>query len=660
MDSKDAKDAKDIDTPYERSLMLGYNQTYIVLEKDREEQGNEVLFRCGNWCYRGLVQFNGIRISTEEVPVLIPALQKQQGSLRYYCTSKSMPADSVFSKPAQYMEDAMEFIAHEISSDETDKELRKMASVFPWIDDDRAPTYFEMALSQVPDYMDKVSLIASKTYTRGLIIISIYYDRSIYFLLSAGEGDQPLLDVRFPDVSKHGQGLHINSYTDNVFGYKKLTLWHIVDPEPFSIRKDFPKLKTINVSTSNYEQTYCIMKSAWDNKTNQLSIHHDALFRFGSWCYAGRVQLTATIGLHDVPFVIPALRMQQSRLDYYCDVNQVPVTSPFAAALGYIHKITPSIEQHILRSEDTLKALIDRLSNMGLGESVSKWLEGDSAHSFFEFKLSPDQELATKLNNIEMIVTKAYYPSGIVTMTIFFQATVYVCVLEAAGENPLLDSRFPDISGKGRGYQLEAFGDGTEDWPELRKVSIWQTIGALEQEFKDKAASLADAKRATDERVAARELSADELRDTNDEAAGAKDVADRSAAAGPSDAKHSEAEAKRADDASPVATAHHHAHHAHQHAAVAEPAADDKLAAPSTGSPAKPLAGDKAAAEALFLRPKQALPHHLPKLDSLSHKLDDIRKTMGDNGLKAPWDLKGRPLGGGLGPLDSPGPLGKK
>lgn len=89
-DSKDVKDAKDIDTPHERSLMLGYNQTYIILEKDREEQGNEVLFRCGNWCYRGLVQFNGIRLTTEEVPIIIPALQKQQGSLRYYCTSKRL------------------------------------------------------------------------------------------------------------------------------------------------------------------------------------------------------------------------------------------------------------------------------------------------------------------------------------------------------------------------------------------------------------------------------------------------------------------------------------------------------------------------------------------------------------------------------------------
>lgn len=72
--------------------MLGYNQTYIVFSQDKDDErrteGNEVLFRCGNWCYRGLVQFNGLKLCTEEIPVIVPALQKQQGSLRYYCTSK--------------------------------------------------------------------------------------------------------------------------------------------------------------------------------------------------------------------------------------------------------------------------------------------------------------------------------------------------------------------------------------------------------------------------------------------------------------------------------------------------------------------------------------------------------------------------------------------
>ena len=48
----------------------------------------------------------------------------------------------------------------------------------------------------------------------------------------------------------------------------------------------------------------------------------------------------------------------------------------------------------IERSEETLTALISRLTAMGLGESVSRWLEGDSADSFFEFKVAPDLALS--------------------------------------------------------------------------------------------------------------------------------------------------------------------------------------------------------------------------------------------------------------------------
>lgn len=43
---------------------------------------------------------------------------------------------------------------------------------------------------------------------------------------------------------------------------------------------------------------------------------------------------------------------------------------------------------------------------------------------------------------------------------------------------------------------------------------------------------------------------------------------------------------------------------------------------------------------------KQALPHHLPKLnDSLAGRLESIRSAMGEEGLHAPWDLRGKPLG---------------
>ena len=68
-------------------------------------------------------------------------------------------------------------------------------------------------------------------------------------------------------------------------------------------------------------------------------------------------------------------------------------------------------------------------------------------------------------------------------------------VAEGGEENPLLDSKFPDVSAKGRGYQLHSYPEGVPGWDQLRKVTIWQTVSALEEEFKDRAAQLGEAKR---------------------------------------------------------------------------------------------------------------------------------------------------------------------
>ena len=76
-------------------LNEGYNQTYLIFPpSDSDEEKNvsnssarDVFFRCGNWCYRGPIDFNGVAVGTSELPVLIPTLQRQQSSLRYYCNA---------------------------------------------------------------------------------------------------------------------------------------------------------------------------------------------------------------------------------------------------------------------------------------------------------------------------------------------------------------------------------------------------------------------------------------------------------------------------------------------------------------------------------------------------------------------------------------------
>jgi hypothetical protein len=78
------------------SMSGGYNQVYIIMNREAgndskssndEDSNHEVFFRCGNWCYKGMVQFNGLTMGTADLPIIIPLLQRQQGSLRYFCNS---------------------------------------------------------------------------------------------------------------------------------------------------------------------------------------------------------------------------------------------------------------------------------------------------------------------------------------------------------------------------------------------------------------------------------------------------------------------------------------------------------------------------------------------------------------------------------------------
>ncbi|CAM9509147.1 unnamed protein product, partial [Phaeothamnion confervicola] len=352
-----------------------------------------------------------------------------------------------------------------------------------------------------------------------------------------GEGDQALLDIRFPDVSQHGQGICVASYSegnkeaedDDGSGgpggrgggggsggedrprYRKLMLWHVTPAMPGKPPRR-PASAVTSVSSSSYIQTYVVMqpnkgsgiRSAGDGPagggggSNAINVNYrDVLFRFGSWCYCGTVQLTPRLALADLPHIIPALRMQQGRLDFLCDVAQVPIKSPFAAPLKLMQSLAPLMEAEVLGSEAVLSELMSDLGAMGLSDSVEDWLEGDSSNSFFEFTTAPDENMDESLRNVDLIASKSYSPQGVVTITVWFQGAYYVILQEGAKEQPLLDSRFPDVSGKGRGYQVRSCPTGTDDWPSLRKVSIWQTTAAMQKELQGKSGGPAAGEKAT-------------------------------------------------------------------------------------------------------------------------------------------------------------------
>ena len=248
------------------------------------------------------------------------------------------------------MADAQAFAGAELASEHVEAELAKWVQVFTWMEDEPQNTYFELNVDAdvLPPCMERVALIASKTYARGLVFILIYFEAAFYIVVQSGEGDQPLLDVKFPDVSSHGQGVHIASYRDKASMWRKLTLWHSLASEVPRAVADAP-VKTADLSTNSYVQMYMVMKRAdraggggRGRRRRRAraggAAYRDALFRFGSWCYSGAVQLTPSLGLGDIPHVIPALRMQQSRLEFMCDVAQMPRRSPYTKPMECVRR----------------------------------------------------------------------------------------------------------------------------------------------------------------------------------------------------------------------------------------------------------------------------------------------------------------------------------
>uniref|UniRef100_A0A7S3NQS8 Uncharacterized protein n=1 Tax=Aureoumbra lagunensis TaxID=44058 RepID=A0A7S3NQS8_9STRA len=490
--------------PSDSILKGAYNQTYIICKRDTMEEENSkedsgdndyqerrVMFRCGNWCYTGNITLDASILTLGDLPKAIPALQKQQNRLHYYCNASSVPRESPFYDCLSYINAGTEFFARELGCDDILAEVARRAKEDTWIEDDAKNTYFELQANQVPKYMHQVALAASKTYCRGLIFITAYFESRFYAVICDGEGDQPLLDVKFPDVSRPGGGVHLRDYYDD---YTKLTLWHslthtiVTDSKETvsSLQKQTEKKKkrTTNLSSQSYVQMYIILRAIADEPDKPpITPHHDVLFRFGSWCYSGSVQLTPELDLGSVPHIIPALRMQQARLDFLCDVNQMPTNSPFTKSMAYLCRIAPLVEIELAKAEDTLQKLILQLAAVDLGGTIATWLEGDGNRSFFEFQLEPsEKDIQSHFRNVEMVATKSYGAAGVVLISVLFNNTLYVTVADNATEQPLLDSKFPEVATKGRGYLIASYPDGVQGWPELRKLSVWQSSIALEAE----------------------------------------------------------------------------------------------------------------------------------------------------------------------------------
>ncbi len=190
-------------------------------------------------------------------------------------------------------------VISELSSDETLHKIASLSTKHDWIENDRV--YFEL-VGQTSHLFEDVKFICSKVYayTKGLIFNTIYFEGTIYVTLQDLEGQQPLININFPDVSLEGEGEVISLLDEKNSPWVKLSICQVKPAVFANLQNDKDAVK--DLSSDSYVQCYCILKSK-DGSDNR-----DVMFRFGSWCYSGIVELAPALAKEDLPFLVPALR----------------------------------------------------------------------------------------------------------------------------------------------------------------------------------------------------------------------------------------------------------------------------------------------------------------------------------------------------------------
>jgi hypothetical protein len=88
-------------------------------------------------------------------------------------------------------------------------------------------------------------------------------------------------------------------------------------------------------------------------------------FRFGEWCYQGRLALSDVIQLQHLPTLIPGIQRQQDKLKFLCSREKVPVTCPFTCALQFISQASQTMMPLVMQAESSLQRLLEMMKKMG-------------------------------------------------------------------------------------------------------------------------------------------------------------------------------------------------------------------------------------------------------------------------------------------------------
>ena len=332
-----------------------------------------------------------------------------------------------------------------------------------------ASEYFELQLSEGNLAFKNIELAASKIYVRGVIVIMIYFDGTIYTTLVDGQGDQPLLDIAFPDMSKKGGGFQIGTFDHPHFF--KLCVWQ-------GVPRSMPKFKHGNnkiedtksytqktekiaqdsavdpASTiSNFGQTYIVFKheNVLSPSNHSVEIRtgtaHSAaergvFFRFGSWCYSGRVDLGIEhegLTLDKVHTIVPNLAKQQENMVFCTELKTLCKSSKTYQSLLRLEIAAA----YVIEQMPHLISEMERLHKLLASQGQRPWIDDDNVNIYFELQLT--DEGALPLEEVEAACGRVFI-KGILVSVVYIANNIYIILGERDGDHALLDSTIPDIS----------------------------------------------------------------------------------------------------------------------------------------------------------------------------------------------------------------------
>ena len=187
----------------------------------------------------------------------------------------------------------------------------------------------------------------------------------------------------------------------------------------------------------------------------------EVFFRYGDQVYNGHMDVgREDVSLSSVPSVLAVLQARANQLPRIGLLRDLPAQSHLRPVLDEIKAAAAFLEQAITDSEKKLH----EMSQLG----ITAWIDEDWARSYFELQTKHTEALA----QVDIVVCKLYIRQ--VQMNIIYHKCSYYVALvdaEAGGEQPLLDSTFPDVSTRSRGYQIGAYSHST-----YRKLSLWQVL----------------------------------------------------------------------------------------------------------------------------------------------------------------------------------------